>query len=208
MKIIMTNACKRFNYEWVFKNLNFTFESGNTYALTGKNGSGKTTLLRILSGYSALSDGQIQFLLQEKKIPEAILYKHIAVCSPASAIIDEMTLFEQLEFQQQFKPFINQLSVKEIIHLMHFEKHQHKVISEYSTGMKQRVKLVLAILADTELLLLDEPSSNIDQEGIAWMHELIRTYSLNRLVVIASNEETDLVHCSKRLSIDDYKINL
>ncbi len=205
MKIILTNAAKRFNYEWVFRNMNLSLSAENTYALTGSNGSGKTTLLRILSGYSSLSDGAISWQKGTTTVASDKIFSLVAVASPASALIEEMSLLEQLAFHQQFKPFINNLTVDEVISILNLKAHQHKLLSQYSTGMKQRVKLALALLADSPIVLLDEPSSNLDAAAIAWMHDLIRAYKMNRLLIIASNDETDLVHCTERIHLNDYK---
>ena len=206
MKIILTNAAKRFNFEWVFKQLNYSFQSDTAYALTGSNGSGKTTLLRILSGYSSLSDGSIEWLKHnDTAFPTDSIFQKVAVCSPASSLIEELTLEEHLLFQAQFKPFLNNLRVDDVIAILQLEKHRHKLLAQFSTGMKQRVKLALAILADVEVLLLDEPSSYLDEAAIAWMHLLLKEYVGKRVLLIASNDEADLVLCKERIHLNDYK---
>jgi ABC-type multidrug transport system ATPase subunit len=206
MKIILTNAAKRFNFEWVFKQLNYTFQSDKAYALTGSNGSGKTTLLRVLSGYSSLSDGSIEWLKDnDTAFPADSIFQKVAVCSPASSLIEELTLEEHLLFQAQFKPFLNNLRVDDVIAILQLEKHRHKLLAQFSTGMKQRVKLALAILADVEVLLLDEPSSNLDEAAISWMHLLLKEFVGKRLLLIASNDEADLVLCKERIHLNDYK---
>ena len=71
--------------------------------------------------------------------------------------------------------------------------------------MKQRLKLVLAICSDTDLLLLDEPTTNLDDEGVAWYQTLIEKYTANRLVIVASNVKHDYHFCTQQLNIMDYK---
>lgn len=207
MKITLNNAAKRFNFEWIFKSLSYTFSPENSYAITGSNGSGKTTLISILTGYSSLSEGSILFFdTHNSEIKRDDVYQKVSISSPASALIDELTLVEHIEFHSQFKPFINHLSANEIVEILELKNHQHKFLSQYSTGMKQRVKLALAILSDVELILLDEPTANLDAAAITWFHQLLKKYAGNRLLIIASNEPEDLVHCNVVVDMKQYKV--
>ena len=110
-----------------------------------------------------------------------------------------------LEFHRGFKPFIKGITAELIISILGLEKAIHKQIRNYSSGMKQRVKLAQCIFSDTAIVLLDEPCTNLDTEGIALYHSLINDHSTGRLVVVSSNDEVEYSFCTQGLSISDYK---
>lgn len=201
MKVQLIDVAKRFNKEWIFKGVNLTLESNKIYGLTGANGSGKTTLLSILSHFMAPTEGVIKYELGAKHH----LRQSISVASPAISLLEEMTVLEAIEFHAHYKPFRNDLNSKGVIQLLGFEKHQNKLLRELSTGMKQRVKLVLAILSQSEILLLDEPGSNLDAAGFEFWKGLLKNNSKDRIVVIASNDEQDLAICDQRLDMMQWK---
>ncbi len=201
MKVQLIDVAKRFNKEWIFKGVNLTLEANRIYGLTGANGSGKTTLLSILSHFVAPTEGEVNYKLGS----ECDLRQSISVASPAISLLEEMSVLEAIEFHAHYKPFRNSLSSKAVIQLLGFEKHQNKLLRELSTGMKQRVKLVLAILSQSEILLLDEPGSNLDAAGFEFWKELLKNNSKDRIVVIASNDEQDLAICDQRLEMKQWK---
>ncbi|MEY2899130.1 MAG: hypothetical protein RL138_1183 [Bacteroidota bacterium] len=201
MKVQLIDVAKRFNKEWIFKGVNLTLEANKIYGLTGANGSGKTTLLSILSHFVAPTEGEINYELGS----ESDLRQSISVASPAISLLEEMSVLEAIEFHAHYKPFRNSLNAKAVIQLLGFEKHQNKLLRELSTGMKQRVKLVLAILSQSEILLLDEPGSNLDAAGFEFWKGLLKNNSKDRIVVIASNDEQDLAICDQRLDMMQWK---
>jgi len=203
----LTDAGKRFNRDWIFRHLNYTFEQGQSYAITGPNGSGKSTLLQVLGGSMMLNEGIIDFKVrsQESVVSIEKIYQHVSICAPYLEVIEEMTLLEFLEFHHHFKPFLPTLTIEGIIDILGLEKASHKQIRYYSSGMKQRVKLAQAIFSDTVILLLDEPCTNLDIEGIELYHRLIDEYCKNRLIVVSSNDEVEYRFCKEMLNIFDYK---
>jgi ABC-type multidrug transport system ATPase subunit len=139
-------------------------------------------------------------------IPEDEIFKHISYASPYLELFDEFTLIESIEFQAQFKPFFNGLTSKQIIELTQLEKAKDKQLKYYSSGMKQRVRLALAILCNSPLLLLDEPTSNLDKKSIDWYQNLVDQHSKQRMIIVCSNEQTyEYPFCNKYLHIEDYK---
>ena len=205
MEIILNNIAKRYLYDWIFRNLTIHFMPPTRYAILGSNGSGKSTLLKILSGHLSPSKGTAEFKINDKAIAKDDVYKHVGFASPYIDLIEEFTLLEAIHFHQQFKPFLNELSVDNFIQLIQLEKAKHKEIRFFSSGMKQRLKLGLAICSDTALLLLDEPTATLDEKSVSWFHDLLERYANNRLIIIASNEERDVVSCQERINILDYK---
>lgn len=205
MKIIAQNLGKKFRNEWVFRNLNYEFQSGESYTFIGANGSGKSTLLQVLSGFIPHSEGLIQYENQQKSILVDNYYKHLIVAAPYLELIEDFTLTEIIEFHTRFKPFKNNLSIPEFIDFIELPKAKNKEVKFFSSGMKQRVKLGLAFWSDCEILMLDEPTSNLDVEASAWYLRNVQEYSKNRLLFICSNQVSEYQFCQNILNIQDYK---
>lgn len=190
MRIVAENLGKRFNFNWIFRNLNFTFQSGNAYAIIGPNGSGKSTLLQILSASTLYSEGTLKYSLENMDIPPDKIFRQVVLAAPYLELVEEFTLLEQLHFHFQFKKLKPGLNLSELPEKLWLEKALHKEIKYFSSGMKQRLKLGLAFFSDTPILLLDEPTSNLDRTGIDWYKENIHLQK-NRLVIIGSNQEEE-----------------
>jgi ABC-type multidrug transport system ATPase subunit len=207
MQIELNNLSKRYRYEWIFRDLSYTFEAGSSYAIHGHNGSGKSTLLQILSAYLSPSEGSIKFIENGRAVDLNKVYRSISFCSPYMELIEELSLKEALAFHQRFKPLAKGVEAKDILALIQLPKSaQNKSIQFFSSGMKQRLKLALAFLSDSSVLLLDEPTITLDQEGVRWYRDLLENYALGeRLVVIASNVLSDFEGCEHELNILDYK---
>ena len=206
MKISLINAGKRFNRDWIFRNIHLEFTAGNSYAVTGPNGSGKSTLLQAIGGAMMISEGEAQYEVGGKKVLADDVFRYISIAAPYLELIEEMTVTEFLEFHARFKDLLAAFTIKEIISIIGLEKAAHKQIRYYSSGMKQRVKLAQALFSDVPCVLLDEPCTNLDAEGIALYHELIEDYTINRLVIVSSNDEQEYNFCKEKISITDYKI--
>jgi ABC-type multidrug transport system ATPase subunit len=205
MTIFLSDAGKRFNREWIFRRLTYTFTSGESYAIIGPNGSGKSTLLQVLSGSAMLSEGTIQYSISNGQSSGELIYKHVSICAPYLEVVEEMTAKEFLEFHQSFKSFLPGNSINSIISAVGLETAADKQIRYYSSGMKQRIKLAQCVFSDTEIVLLDEPCTNLDAEGISLYHQLISDHCRNRLVVVSSNDVTEYKFCTQQLSILTYK---
>lgn len=207
--IELTNAGKRFNREWIFRNLTYHFESGNAYAITGTNGAGKSTLLQCICTSMNLNAGSIVFKStyhgNSNIIPVETLYKQVAICTPYLELIEEMTAFEFLHFHHQFKPFLALLSLEDILCTVGLTKSAHQQIRYFSSGMKQRLKLAQAFFSDTPILLLDEPCSNLDKQGYSLYKSLMNDYCKEKLVIICSNEEAEIDCCKQRIHLSNYK---
>ncbi|HFA48954.1 MAG TPA: ABC transporter ATP-binding protein [Bacteroidetes bacterium] len=205
MKITFQQVSKRYRYDWVFKNIDYSFEEAGRYAVTGPNGSGKSTLMKLLSGHLSPSKGKAVFFWKNKKVEAEDVYLHISFAAPYIDLIEEFTLLEILDFHQKFKPFQKGLASKNIVELLAFPKSKNKEVRHFSSGMKQRLKLALAICSDSSLLLLDEPTTNLDKQGVDWYLDLIENYLGNRTAVVASNIDVDYAFCGERLDILAYK---
>ncbi len=205
MTISADKVGKRFLNSWIFRDISLELKSGVTYALIGHNGSGKSTLLQILAGYLSPSEGEVIFEDQGSKVKRDDIHKFLSFCSPYTELIEELTLEEHLDFHQKFRPFVDDLDVNAVMKIMELDNEWDKEVRFFSSGMKQRLKLALSILSQSGFILLDEPSTNLDQASTQWFLNLLEKYRGNRIVVIASNVEADLQLCTDRISVEQYK---
>ncbi len=206
MEITLNNAGKRFNREWIFRQLQLEFSGSNRYVITGPNGSGKSTLLQVLAGYMRLSEGEIRHSKNGKMIAPENMYKHLSLAAPYLSVVEEMTAGELLQFHHRLKPL--NLSEKEILIQAHLEKEANKQVRYFSSGMKQRLKLALAFFSNTTLLLLDEPLTNLDADGASRYHRWMEEHTRNRLVVVASNNPEEYKTCTVEISVNAAKADI
>ncbi len=203
MTIELSNAGKRFNRDWIFRGVNYRFEAGNAYAITGSNGSGKSTLLQSIAGSITLSTGDCIYTQQNKELPDESIYQQLSMAAPYLELIEEMTALEFLSFHASFKPMV--LGAEAILSKVELPHAAHKQIRYYSSGMKQRIKLAQAFFSDVPLLFLDEPCTNLDKAGYELYHRLIGEYAGNKLVIVSSNDPLEYDFCNERLQMSDYK---
>jgi ABC-type multidrug transport system ATPase subunit len=203
IQINLIDAGKRFNKDWIFKGLHYQFEMGQHYALIGNNGSGKSTLLQTIAGYTSLSKGQISW----GNFDAHSIYQQISIAAPYLELVEEFTTLEQLQFHAKFTTLHPQISMSEIIELVGLSASTNKQIRYFSSGMKQRLKLALAIFSSAPILLLDEPCSNLDKEGYALYKKLINEFALSKLIIVGSNDTEEYQFCEKQINLMDYKSN-
>ncbi len=205
MKIRLTNVGKRFNREWIFRNFNFEFHSERSYAITGPNGSGKSTLLQIIAGATTFNEGDIEYFLVDKKIDAENVYTNISIAAPYLELVEEMTLIEFFQFHSNLKPWLPSFDNKKIISIIKLDEAAKKQIRYFSSGMKQRVKLAQAIFSDVPVVLLDEPCTNLDEEGIILYKALVNNHCKNRLLIVSSNDVEEYDFCDERIDMRDVK---
>lgn len=202
----LQHISKRFQRYWIFKDVNYSFSSPGAYALLGPNGCGKSTLLRIIAGMQTPSLGKVIFQNNTgTPIPADELFKQVSFTAPGQEIVEELTLREFFDFHFSFKKLLPGLTIDQVITLTGLQHTADKPIGDYSSGMKQRVKLAQAICSDTPVLLLDEPCTNLDQAGIEQYREWIENYGRNRLIIVASNDPREYFFCKDHIVIEDYK---
>jgi len=205
MKISLTDAGKRFNRDWIFRHLTYEFSAGQSYAIIGPNGSGKSTLLQVLSGSMQVNEGNGEWAVDNKQLELEKVYNYISICAPYLEVVEEMTLIEFLNFHAGFKPFLSSISSEKIISILGLENAVNKQIRNYSSGMRQRVKLAQAIFSDVPVVLLDEPCTNLDTTGVDLYKQLIQDYCQKRMVIVSSNDHHEYDFCNNRINITDWK---
>ncbi|MCH8332035.1 MAG: ATP-binding cassette domain-containing protein, partial [Bacteroidetes bacterium] len=176
MKITLDKVAKRYNAQWIFRDLTYDFHNYRSYAITGPNGSGKSTLIKLISGSLSPSKGKITYSNDAADIERDDIYRHLSFSAPYIDLVEEIKLHELIDFHLQFKPFIPGHDRGTLLELLDLDSSRNKLIRDFSSGMKQRVKVGLTILTDSDLILLDEPATNLDEAGISWYRELIGKY--------------------------------
>jgi ABC-type multidrug transport system ATPase subunit len=200
MKISLQNAGKRYNRDWIFRHLTYEFTAQNAYAITGLNGSGKSTLLQVIAGAVLHNEGQVIYTADEKIIEHP--HRYLSLAAPYLELVEEMSCLEMLNFHSRFKKLTK--DPLEILELVSLEKSTAKQIRYFSSGMKQRLKLAMAFFSDSPVILLDEPVTNLDKDGIQLYQDLIK-YSGGKLVIVSSNDEQEYHFCNHTINIADYK---
>ena len=203
MTISLQNTGKRFNHEWIFRNFSYQFNLGNAYAITGANGAGKSTLLQVLAGATLHNEGSITASMNGVVIAAEKLFNYIAISAPYLELIEEMTALEFLDFHSNFKSLTQ--TPANILAAVDLSNTANKQIRYYSSGMKQRLKLAQAFFTNAPVLLLDEPTTNLDAAGIAIYLQLVQQLTKNRLVIVSSNNVEEYRFCNKTIALSDYK---
>lgn len=203
--ITLENAGRRFNRDWIFRGIDRTFTSGNSYAVLGPNGSGKSTLLQLLNGSLSPSAGKVSFAYAGKALHVEDLYKHVSLAAPYLELIEEFSLTEVIDLHFKFKRYVPGMDRTALINMLGMQASKDKLVRYFSSGMKQRLKLALAFCSDTAMLMLDEPTSNLDTQGVNWYRGLVESFAKDRLVIVGSNQQHEYDFCNEQLQITDHK---
>ncbi len=203
MQITLTNTGKRFNREWIFRGVSLQFNAPGRYAITGSNGSGKSTLLQVIAGALTHTEGEVIYRSGTALVEPEHHYRQVAIAAPYLDLVEELSALEMIRFHAGFKSIT--ASPESILEKVSLSAAANRPIRYFSSGMKQRLKLALAFYSDTPVLLLDEPTTNLDAEGTALYHQLIREESAGRLVIISSNVPEEYAFCEEVVRIGDFK---
>lgn len=207
MHIQLDNLGRRFNRSWIFRSLSTEIKAGSHLIIQGANGSGKSTLTQILSGFLSPSEGNISWHSSDKLLIQAeeLPFK-ISFAAPYQDLYQDLSLMEMLEFHLAFRSLLPGINTSDFIDLIYLKGEEDKLIKHFSSGMKQRLKLGLAILSEGDLLLLDEPISNLDKQASAWYRELLHDYGKGKTVIISTNDpDNESIRQDQLIKIEDYK---
>ncbi|MFD2935631.1 ABC transporter ATP-binding protein [Spirosoma flavum] len=196
---------KKYRREWIFRRVNLTLNAGTSYTFVGPNGSGKSTLLQLLTGSLPTTEGNLIFSLNNKLIDPDNWFRQVSIAAPYLELVEELTLDELLIFHQTFKPFRANLTPEAIADRLLLTHARHKEIKYFSSGMKQRVKLGLAFFSNSPVVILDEPTANLDRQGAAWYHEQVRQLGPDQLLLIGSNQPDEYDFCPNVLDVMQWK---
>lgn len=213
MKIVFQDCGKNYHRSWLFRNLNLELDFGNEVqplrlALLGGNGSGKSTLTLMIAGQTQPTEGSVLWLDQKgQEISSDRWYKHVALASPALELPEEFSLKEWFDFHDKVKGFAAHFDINRLMELCEFSKStKSKALLTFSSGMKQRVKLCMAMMGTEPLVILDEPLTNLDEQGMQLYKHLLEDQLKGRSLIIASNREDEWKpYCNRVLDVS--KIN-
>lgn len=197
MEIIADKVSKKYiSSQYIIKDQSLKLQSNKIYGISGSNGSGKTTLLSLLSGIIIPSKGSVSYYKNGFLVPSHLWFRHISMAAPYADLYDYLSVYETVEFVQKLKGWKINRENSDILEYIKLNHKRNTPTRELSSGMKQRLKLGIALLANTQVVFLDEPLSNLDQENKYWYKNLLMSHCSDRIVVIASNEKEDfdLVH--------------
>jgi ABC-type multidrug transport system ATPase subunit len=201
LSIELNGVSRKYGREWIFRRLEKTFAAGGRYAVIGPNGSGKSTLLKVIAGILSPNEGKVVFKDGDKEVDIADVYKHISLCSPYLELPDELTLTELLQFHTDLR----KLTISNTEFIQQVQLDPAKELRNYSSGMKQRLKLALAFYTESDLLLLDEPTANLDKHWSDWYLQLLLNQTGNRTLIISSNIPEEYSVCNDVVNVMDYK---
>ncbi len=204
--IHIEDLTKYFGRRLIFNSINALFKSGKIYGVSGPNGSGKSTFAKIIANLISPTYGKIVHRYNNKIIVSDKLHKYIGFVSPYLFLYDEFTARENLIFFSRIRgiKFDDEFSNFLLSELNLYER-RNELVKTYSSGMKQRLKFIFALLHRPQLIILDEPTSNLDNSGKEKVYELLIKESKTNLVIIASNEDTDLQLCNNIINLEEYK---
>ena len=197
---------KSFGRRLIFNDLNFKFEKQGVYGISGPNGSGKSTLVKIIAGIIGASKGKIIHTYNDKILNEDNLHNHLGFVSPYLVLYEEFSTLENLKLFADIRGVdFNNQRVEYLLNKFLLLKRKDDLLKTYSSGMKQRVKFIFALMHSPQLLIFDEPTSNLDEEGKSSVYEIVKEESKNNIVIIASNEKNDLELCDEIVYLEKYK---
>ena len=194
---------KMFNRRPVLAGISFSLSSGESIGLTGRNGSGKSTLIKILAGVLSPSKGSVGIAMDSNPVSPADVFEHVGLVSPYLQLYDEFSAIENLEFAANVRGFTaDRGRLEDLLARVNLLHRGNDLVRTYSSGMKQRLKYSFALLHAPPILLLDEPSSNLDRDGTAIVHTIIRDQKERGITVIATNDQEDLQFCDSTVSVE------
>lgn len=200
MEILVQNLSKKFRQEFVIRQFNYTFQCGNSYAITGPNGSGKSTLLQLLAQFTLPNTGTVEM----SGVDPDLVYSQITYAAPYVELIEEYTLVEHLEILAKNNYLPSWITLEMVERFIDLQPGRYKLIKNYSSGMRQKIKLGFALLSERPVLLLDEPTTNFDEQAKNWFFERLEEQR-NKLIIIASNEAREINFCQEKISIQEFK---
>ncbi|MCX6169111.1 MAG: ABC transporter ATP-binding protein [Ignavibacteriales bacterium] len=202
----LNNLIKFFGRRLIFDGINFSFSSRNVYGISGPNGSGKSTLVKIIADLISSTRGKVVHKYGEKIIEPEDLHNFLGFVSPYLFLYDEFTAEENLIYSANIRGIkFNKERSDYFFGALNLFERRNDLVRGYSSGMKQRLKFIFALLHEPQLIILDEPTSNLDNSGKEIVYKIIKEESKKNLIVIASNEDSDLELCTEVIDLEKFK---
>jgi heme exporter protein A len=205
-RLELENITKTFGRRLIFKDISIKLNSPNIIGVSGRNGAGKSTFVKILSGLISPSKGKVKHYLNDKQVETEYVFNHLGFVSPYLVLYDEFTASENLFYFCKIRNIdYDKKFAKELLEKVNLYDRRNDIVKAYSSGMKQRLKYAFALIHKPSLIILDEPTSNLDEAGKKVVYNFIENYGKEKLVIVASNEQQDLSYCSEIIDLEKYK---
>jgi len=203
VRVLANNIGKKFNRRTIFTALTFEAVPGEVLGIVGKNGSGKSTLLRIIGGILSPSTGSMQYMLKGRSVHRDELYSMVGYVAPYLTLYEEFSAMENLQLYARIRGMrLSRDDARESLSRIGLPSDRRDPIRAYSSGMKQRMKLLFAVMHRPPLLLLDEPVSNLDSDGVEAAYGIVDEFRRQSTVIIATNDAGDIAHCDRIISVE------
>jgi heme exporter protein A len=205
--ILSQNLAKSFGRRLVFNEINFSWNDRGIFGISGPNGSGKSTLVKIIAGLIAPTSGKLIHKNSEVEIPGEKLHNHIGFVAPYLMLYEEFSALENLKIFSSIRAVaFNEEKVFFYLNKLLLDNRKNDLVKTYSSGMKQKLKFIFALMHSPDVLIFDEPTSNLDEEGKKVVYKIIEDESKNSIVIIASNEERDLELCTEKILLGNFRV--
>ena len=193
MKLSVEEIGKNFGEKKIFRDISFDLSPGMSAVIVGPNGSGKTTLVRIICGLIRPSSGEVKYIKDSKQILMEDIYNRIGFVGPYLELYEELTARENLMFFAKMKRVPNAVEkFSSLMNRLNLNGREDDQVKTYSSGMRQRLKYVFALIGNPEILILDEPTSNLDSDGIERVYDIMMEQKTNNILLLATNDQMDL----------------
>jgi heme exporter protein A len=193
MKLIVDKICKNFGEKKILRDISFNLSAGKSVAIVGPNGSGKTTLVRIICGLIRPSSGSVMYIENDTEIAFQNVYRSLGLVSPYLQLYEELTAGENLKFIAKMKRISDaEDKIAYLMNRLNLAGREEDQVKTFSSGMHQRLKYIFALLGDPKILVLDEPTSNLDSDGIDRVYEIMNDQKKDKILLIATNDQMDL----------------
>ncbi|MGA7159542.1 MAG: ABC transporter ATP-binding protein [Bacteroidota bacterium] len=204
ISVSVESLSKAFNRRIIFDNITFSLRERQSVAVTGKNGSGKSTLAKILCGLLSPSRGQIRCSIDGEAILTEGIYQHVGLVSPYITMYEEFSGIENLVVFAHIRGLRGNIieDSENLLKRFGIYARRNDEVRTYSSGMKQRLKYAAALLHRPEILVLDEPTANLDEEGVGVVRSTMRSQIENGILIIATNDKEDLDYAQSRIDLD------
>ncbi|OGU47475.1 MAG: ABC transporter ATP-binding protein [Ignavibacteria bacterium GWB2_36_8] len=205
--LVAESVNKTFGRRLIFRDINFKLNSSTIFGISGPNGSGKSTLVKTIANIISPSSGKLVHSINGTEIKPEKLHNYIGLVSPYLVLYDEFTAYENLNYFSEIRGIsFDKEKVDELLNKFLLFNRKDDLVKTYSSGMKQRLKFIFALMHSPQLIILDEPTSNLDDEGKEVVYQLVKEEGSRNVVIVASNEKTDLNLCTNKIDLNDYKV--
>jgi heme exporter protein A len=205
MTVTLAGVTKEFNRRSIFRDISFSLASRDSLAITGRNGSGKSTLVKIICGLLSPTRGAVEYSLEGKRIAQEEISNHIGLVSPYLQLYDEFSGVENLELLSKIRSglALRNGRIDEVLKGVGLWERRRDFVRTYSSGMKQRLKYAFAVMHEPDILILDEPTSNLDSDGIEMVRRAVSEQLKGSILVVATNDAEEATWCARKLELND-----